>query len=218
MGDERVCVLAFTSGPARPLRRAGRRVEFIEVAGLHAAIERVTEAPPVTENELRAQHDIVMKIADSVNAILPVRFGAILEVRELETLVAMRGDPIRKALDRVSGRIQMTVRVFDSGAGTPARVEPDTNPLGGAAYLERRRAQVTAIPDGEAASVSEAIRGLVAEERTERGQRRLQWTLYHLVDRSVLPQYEQAMTTFVSPTISVSGPWPPFAFVPDLWP
>ncbi|HWK12383.1 MAG TPA: GvpL/GvpF family gas vesicle protein [Vicinamibacterales bacterium] len=218
MDNESVYVFAFTNGAAPTLRHARRRIEFIEVAGVHAAIERVTQRPAVTENELRAQHDIVMKIAGSVNAILPVRFGAIVDVPALETLVSMRRDSIRGALERVSGRVQMTVRVFEAGAAAVARIEPAAKPASGADYLEQRRSRSSALPAGDAAAVSRAIRDLVADERSERGQRHLQWTLYHLVDRSALRQYEQAIAAFVSPTLAVSGPWPPFAFVPDLWP
>jgi hypothetical protein len=218
VADEPVYVFAFTSGSARALRHAGRRIEFIEVAGVHVAIQRVRQRPAVTEDELRAQHDIVMKIAGAVNAILPVRFGAIVDPTELETLVSMRRDAIRQALDRVSKRVQMTVRVFGSGGVTPSSVESAATAGSGAAYLEQRRLHASAIPTGDAAAVSQAMRNLVADERTERGQGRMQWALYHLVDRAGLPQYEHAIAAFVSPTIVVSGPWPPFAFVPDLWP
>jgi hypothetical protein len=44
------------------------------------------------------------------------------------------------------------------------------------------------------------------------------WTLYHLVDRTAVPDYIRAVEPFRSSAIVVSGPWPPFAFVPDLWP
>lgn len=218
MGDESLYVFALTSGPAKPLSHAGRRIEFVEVAGVHAAIERVRQRPAMTEDELRAQHDIVMKIAGAVNAILPVRFGAIVDATELETLVSMRRAAILEALDRVSGRVQMTVRVFAPGAETLPRAEPAGRPASGAEYLEQRRSQAAAVPAGGAAAVSQAVRGFVVDERTQRGQGRIHWTLYHLVDRTVLPQYERAIEAFVSPTLVVSGPWPPFAFVPELWP
>ena len=218
MSDESVYVFAFTSESAPPRRYAERRIEFIEVAGLHAAIQRVAERPSVTEDELRAQHDIVMDIAGVVNAILPVRFGALVDIRELETLVSIRRESIRQALKRVSARVQMTVRVFGTGAVTARSIAAGPTPGSGAAYLEQRRLQAAVVPTGDAAAVSRAIGGLVTEERTERGQGRVQWTLYHLVDRSALPQYQRTMAAFVSPTVAVSGPWPPFAFVPDLWP
>jgi len=218
VSDEPVYVFALTSGPAQPLRHGRRRIEFIEAAGVHAAIERVTRRPAVTEDELRAQHDIVLKIAGVVKGILPVRFGAMIDASELETVLSMRRDSIHQAFERVSGRVQMTVRVFGPGVVMAPRIEPSAKPGSGAAYLDQRRSQAAGIPTGDAALVSQAMRSLVAEERTELGQGRVLWTLYHLVDRSALPGYERAIASFVSPTVAVSGPWPPFAFVPDLWP
>jgi len=210
-------VFALTSGAAPTLRHANRRIEFVEVAGVHAAIERVARRPEISEEALRAQHDIVMKIAGSVEAILPVRFGALVDDLELEKLVSMRLGPIRQTLERVAGRVQMSVRVFASGAAPAPRAEAAQEPASGAAYLEQRRRDAAGVPAGEAAAISRAVRAIVADERTQRGQGRIEWTLYHLVDRSALPQYENAIAAFASPTVAISGPWPPFAFVPDLW-
>jgi hypothetical protein len=211
-------VFALTSGPAPALRHANHRIEFVEVAGVHAAIERVARRPAISEEALRAQHDIVMKIAASVEAILPVRFGALVDDRELETIVSMRIRPIREALERVAGRVQMSVRVFASDSAAAPLVEPAREPGSGAAYLEQRRQNATGVPTGQVAIISQAMRAFVADERTERGQGRMRWTLYHLVDRSAVPQYERAIEAFASSTVAVSGPWPPFAFVPELWP
>jgi Gas vesicle synthesis protein GvpL/GvpF len=210
-------VFALTGQTAPPLRHAERRVEFVEIAGVHAAVERVARQPVVSEAALRAQHEIVMKIADRVDAILPVRFGALMESGELETLVSMRLTPIRKALELVAGRVQMTVRVFGSEAAE-TRTQPATrDPGSGTAYLEQRRRDTGSIPTGEAAALSRALREVVADERTQRGQGRVLWTIYHLVDRAALPRYKRAIEPFESATVAISGPWPPFAFVPDLW-
>ena len=125
-------VFALTDRAARPIRHGTRRIDFIDVADIHAAVEHVSARPSVSEAALRAQHAIVMQIAASVEAILPARFGALLDREELEALVAMRREPIMQALQLVSGRTQMTVRVFTSAAApsSPHAAEVD----------ERRRA------------------------------------------------------------------------------
>ncbi len=218
-------VFAFTSTSAPPLRHGNRRIEFIEVAGIHAAVERAAERPAVSETALRAQHDIVVKIAAAVAAVLPARFGALLDREELEAFVSTRLDHINKGLALVSGRVQMTVRVFTSGrpAGThepPREGRPygTDRPASGTAYLEQRRREATVPLTGAAETISRAAAGLVQAERRHRGEGRVEWTLYHLVDRQVVPQYERAMEPFKSEGVAVTGPWPPFAFVPDLWP
>jgi hypothetical protein len=210
-------VFALTRQPAPPLRHANRRIEFVEVAGVHAAVERVARRPAVSEAALRAQHEIVVKIAGAVDAILPVRFGALVDSLELETLVSMRLGPIQKTLELVAGRVQMTVRVFASGAAETQRAQSIPRARTGAAYLEQRRRQAAAVPTGDAEAISRAVRELVADERAHPGQGRVQWTLYHLIDRSALPAYERAMARFESSRVAITGPWPPFAFVPDLW-
>jgi Gas vesicle synthesis protein GvpL/GvpF len=219
-----VYVFALTNQSAPPFRHGNRRIEFIEVGGVHAAVERAARRPAVSEDALRAQHEIVTKIAESVDAILPARFGALLDSAELASLVSMRLAPITKTLELVSGRVQMTVRVFTGLPPSPRRRRPAVASAetghgrpSGTEYLEQRRRDAAAALTGEAASISAAVRGLVTDERTACGQGRDEWTLYHLVDRGVLPRYERAIEPFKSSAVAVTGPWPPFAFVPDLW-
>lgn len=211
-------VFALTGGPARPLRHGNRRIEFIEIKGIHAAVERITRPPAVSEAALRAQHEIVMEIARAVDAIVPARFGAVVERQELEALVSSRRGPLREALDLVAGRVQMTVRGFEEAAGVASAAGLPANRTSGTAYLEQRRRDAAAPLEQEAAEISRVVRPFVHQERTQAGQSRIRWTLYHLVDRGVVADYERAVTPFTSQSVSVSGPWPPFAFVPDLWP
>jgi hypothetical protein len=211
-------VIAFTNEPAPPVYLADRRIEFIECSGIHVAVERLADPPSLSEAALRAQHDIVMKIAESVEAIVPARFGALLDRQELESLVSMRLDPIRKTLEHVRGRVQMTVRAFGTARSAAAsRMKNQHKRETGTAYLQQRRASATPLPE-EAAAVRRAVRGLLHDERTHPGSGRVGWTLYHLVDRTAVPDYIRAVEPFRSSAIVVSGPWPPFAFVPDLWP
>ena len=211
-------VFAFTGGAARPLRHGKRRIEFIEVNGIHAAVERITGRPTVSEAALHAQHEIVMEIARAVDAIVPARFGAVVGRQELEALVSARLGPLREALGLVAGRVQMTVRAFEEDAGVALVSGMPANRTSGTAYLEHRRREAAAPLEGEAAAISRVVRPFVRQERRHAGQSRVRWTLYHLVDRGLVTEYERAVTPFMSRNVSVSGPWPPFAFVPDLWP
>lgn len=206
-------VYALTNGSAAALHHGNHRIEFVAVSGIHAAVERVAGPPAISEQALREQHEIVLKIAQSVDAIVPARFGASLDRQELETLVAMRIDAIKATLALVAGRVQMTVRIFTSEGRAAAGKRVVTG--SGTTYLhQRRRPRLT----GPAATISRTVRGLVHEERTRHRQGHVDWTLYHLVDRDAVPQYTRALQPFESEAVVVSGPWPPFAFVPDLWP
>ncbi|MGZ5429551.1 MAG: GvpL/GvpF family gas vesicle protein, partial [Thermoanaerobaculia bacterium] len=58
-------------------------------------------------------------------------------------------------------------------------------------------------------------------ERIGRGERSVAATLYHLVPRGMSIPYQDALeplrADFPGPGFIVSGPWPPFAFAPELW-
>ena len=109
-------VFALAAGKAGPFSAAGHRIEFVKADAVYAAVERLDERPAVSEAALRTQHDIVARIAAKVDAILPARFGSLVDVEELERVVALRREAIRDALDLVRGRVQMTVRLFDAEA------------------------------------------------------------------------------------------------------
>lgn len=208
-------VFALTRDIAAPFEYDGHRIEFITLTGLGAAVERTAERPQVSEAALRTQHEIVMRISTYVDEVLPARFGAFVDDRELEQLLAMRRDVIQQALDLVHGRVQMTIRVRE---GASAAVRPDEAVTSGTAYLEARRAAaVQTLPPG-AASMTAAVRQLVAAERSESGHGRSVASIYHLIERRHVKQYRAALSSDESSAITVSGPWPPFAFAPDLWP
>jgi hypothetical protein len=212
-------VFALTREVAAPFEFDGHEIEFVGFRGLGAAVERVAERPQLSEAALRTQHEIVMRIATYVDDLLPARFGAFVDDRELEEILAIRREVVQEALDLVHGRVQMTIRIRD-GASPAGR--PDVAPSGaatsGTAYLEARRAAaVHTVPPG-AASMTAAVRHLVAAERSENGQGRSAASIYHLIERRHVNQYRAALSSVQSSIVTVSGPWPPFAFTPDFWP
>jgi hypothetical protein len=212
-------VFALTREVAAPFEFDGHRIEFVGFSGLGAAVERVAGRPQVSEAALRTQHEIVMRISTYVDDLLPARFGAFVDDRELGEILAIRREVIQEALDLVHGRVQMTIRIRESA---PAAGRPDVADAGavtsGTAYLEARRAAAAhTVPPG-AASMTAAVRHLVAAERSENGRGRTAASIYHLIEPRHVNQYRAALSSVQSSTITVSGPWPPFAFAPDLWP
>jgi hypothetical protein len=213
-------VFALAAQKARPFSTAGHRIEFVDAGGVYAAVERLDARPIVSEAALRTQHDIVARVASKVDALLPARFGSFLDAEELARVIALRRDVIAEALALVRGRVQMTVRLFEAEGHAAPRVSGSAPT--GTAYLEGRRlsAAVRALPQAEA--VAAAVKDVVAATRTEPGQGLVAATIYHLVDRADLGKYKDALATLESSadtgTLTVTGPWPPFGFVPDLWP
>ena len=158
-----------------------------------------------------------------VKAVLPARFGAFVDERELGIVVSQRRELILEALALVRGRRQMTARLLgvESPEGPPLPTAP-VHAATGAEYWRaagkrwcrgRCRRRCARSPDAGTPSGRCGARG--------RGRRRVTATLYHLIEGNHVGRYRKALAPFQSRTgdaaLAVTGPWPPFAFTPDLW-
>ena len=205
---------------SRRLTVGRHRIEFVPIGGICAAVERRRMQPRLSEASLRDQHRVVVALARRCDAILPVRFGGWVTPAELERLVEARRQVLQRALALVRHKEQMTVRIFTEH-GRPAA--PVAAAGSGTAYLNARKAAATPKLTPLASSIRRAVAPLAVEERIDAGRGRLQLAFHHLVDRGLSEDYEARVAGVVSrskaaDTVVTSGPWPPFAFVPDLWP
>ncbi len=189
-----------------------------------------TPRPALTAAALARQDETVRRLADRVPALLPARFGEWLpDARLLAESLAPRSGEIARALILVEGCVQMTLRVFgvpeEPGApGEPG--EPDATPVveepagPGTRYLAaRRRAANPGIP--EVAALRAALRPLLRAERIERHEKgQLLATAHDLVRREEAGDYRQiveaAVGALAGRKVTVSGPWPPYAFAPGV--
>jgi hypothetical protein len=208
-----VYVFALADRITPPFTIGGHRLEFLDVGGVYAAIERCTDRPPISEAALHGQHAVVLALSERLDAVLPARFGAWLDPGELKDLVANQVGDIREALDLVRGRVQMTIRF---PAVSSAGEEAATAAASGTDYLERRRQASRRVP-AVAKQVSEAVRHLVVAERTAPGNRTGP-AIYHLIERGRIADYLAIASAGLPSGATVTGPWPAFAFTPELWP
>jgi hypothetical protein len=210
-------VFALTSHaiPSFALKR--RRVDFLDLGGFHAAVERRSQSPAVSESSLRTQHDIVTRLANRIDAIIPARFGAVIDERDLRDILEARRPVIQDALALVRGRVQMTVRFRDASESMPRNSPPIPAGMTGTAYLEARRSAIRMMP-ALAGVVATAVANLTIAERSEAQTERAPAVLYHLIARENVARYKDVVSSLNSAAVSVSGPWPPFAFAPDIWP
>ena len=206
-----VYVVALTGHGSPSLSVQGHRIEFIEVDGVFAAIERRSAAPAISEAELRSQHDVVTAIFSQRDDLLPVRFGAWIDRHELAAVVSRQKGAILDALQLVRGRVQMTIRFH----ATRRDRSPGDRAESGTEYLRARRDAEDWVPD-EAAAVRRAVHGFVVAERVSAVSERTAG-LYHLSPRDVVTAYRDATRPFEPSVAVVTGPWPPFAFAPDPW-
>jgi len=208
---ERLYVYAFVASSRKDAPMPAG-VKLVKLAGVDVVVS--ASAPPdPTVDALCAQHETVVRLARRFDAVLPVRFGAALPRAELVRVLTLHKQMILGGLERVRGRAQMAVRVAD--ARPRARGRPASS---GTEYLRAKTRAVTVPPSMQ--PLRDAVAGLFSDERVESDPRR-GTVLLHLVARKDTREYVRRVTSAggvrrgVRPVIT--GPWPPFAFVPELW-
>ena len=213
----------------RGIRAGGGRLRAVNAAATSAMVAERTGTLRPTVRALRAHDAVVRRTARIAPAVLPVRFGTLVaSERALVALLDEWSDELLAALALVDGRCQMTLRLFapagfvplseESGAPDPAAVEGN---LSGTSYLEgRARAHARAQSAPELEPLREALASIVAAERiTRHDQGPLLLTAYHLIPRGAAPAYRKLLqrhAALLHARATVSGPWPPYAFVPEL--
>lgn len=204
-------VVALTDRRLAATTILGRRYGSIRVGRVHAVVQRRARVPLRDEVELERQFSVVVELSARFEAILPVRFGTLMDRRDLDAAIRRHEAVILRALDEVRGCAQMTVRIVGrrrSAARPPA--------MSGREYLERkRRAAVISLPR-IAVEFLARLERFVLTERRSRGSGRLLATVYHLVDASSVDSYLADARRHPDPGILVTGPFPPFAFAPEI--
>jgi hypothetical protein len=212
-------VYALAAPPLpRRIRVAGRALRVFMMGSIAVIAARPRESRPV-EEALREQHAVVVALADRIDPLLPARFGSRMNAARLEAAVRQAAGSLSRALEHVRGRRQMTVRVIGPSSAPAAQPAAPTT---GTAYLAQRLAQAQSVP-AEAAPLRDAVAPFVIEERVMPGRGSVRATLFHLVAREDVDRYRSAAERIRAPTAAslvrtvVTGPWPPFAFAPELW-
>jgi Gas vesicle synthesis protein GvpL/GvpF len=202
---------------------AGLREEplrLVRAGDLLAAVGEMAEPPVVSETTLRAHDAVVRRLADGVDAILPVRFGAWLSESSLTDVLRARARELSETLALVAGRQQMTLRVLGDAAPSAAPVAVTADDAGpGARYLAARHVEWRRAREApELAPLRPALETLIKAERVTRHDTPpLLASVYHLIDRGAVSAYRAAVARPASTAVRVvaTGPWPPYAFAPE---
>jgi hypothetical protein len=215
--DREVYVYGLSSpGLPRRLSVLGRRLHCIAIGGIDAIVGR-SSTPGRSLEDIELQHRIVSRLATRASALLPARFGSVVTEGALRSLVTERHDEIEEALRLVRNCEQMTLRVYG-----PAERDGGTDPpsASGTAYLARRRERAHQRPP-EVEIIRRELGALARAERAEAGERGVRLVVYHLVARRQVARYRRrasVLQPLLAPyAVTVTGPWPVFAFVPELF-
>jgi hypothetical protein len=225
-------IYALVSGGPRGDVGRGLRRERLEVLagrGFHVIAGRMDTSPEPAMAAFRRHDATIRRIAVRVDAILPVRFGSTVpDEGAVARLLSARAPELASRLAHVRGHEQMTLRLYGPRGGRPrpTALPADTRPrarLGpGARYLAaRQRLGAPTVPELDA--IRPLLQGLIADERVQRHKTPpLLASVYHLVARDRRAQYRARVTRAAARLaplrLTVSGPWPPYAFGTDPWP
>jgi hypothetical protein len=212
----------------RPAGRLGRglggAVSLRAVPGGFAVLERRADVPPAEFGTLKTHDALVAAVAHRVPAILPLRFGTLLELEEIEAALQDREEELAEAFALVRNRMQFTwrrrtpVAHKTAAAATARAVAGRITPGTGTAYLRRAARAASPSPPAVFRICREKLRPLIVQERYQPATASLPDSLYHLVDRASAARYRLVAEKLASstPALRVTGPWAPFAFTPDL--
>jgi len=198
------------------------KLRLVRERSTAAIVADCRRRPAITPGVLRAHDTVVRRIARSVGAVLPVRFGTLADGdRSVRDLLRARRSRLLAALRQVEQREQMTVRLFGRPRKQPRGLGVGGGKRRGTAYLmQRATARGLAADDPELEPLQIALRALVTAERIVRHDAGpLLLTAYHLIPRGTAAAYRPLLRRHRLPEglrASVSGPWPPYAFGPEF--
>jgi hypothetical protein len=227
---------------SRPGKGIGGALSMLPVGGAFAVAERRADVPPAAFGSLQKHQDVVTRIASCVPAILPVRFGTLLERVALDEALEDRDEEIAGAFALVRGRVQFTwrkrhpaspkrvgVTAREGGREAPGAREArgakrgaaDTFTALGASgtdYLRHAARAAKPAPPAAWRNLRSTLAPLFAAERYQPATATLPESLYHLVARTSSVRYATvaAGLRHTNPALTMSGPWPPFAFAPEI--
>jgi hypothetical protein len=234
----------FALVDAIPDGRAGRgltgALSLRKLPAGFVVVERRADVPPVEFGSLKKHQDVVARLATQVPAILPVRFGTLLETGHLEEALQERDEEILEAFDLVRGRVQFTWRIAGrrkAPGGLPAVALPARRSLGGVgakagggssdvggqlksgtAYLRQAARAANPAPPAAFRALRTKLSPLTDRQRYQPATPAIPEAVYHLVEQRNVNRYVAAAGALkkTSPQFTVSGPFPPFAFAPEI--
>jgi hypothetical protein len=234
----------FALVDAIPAGRAGKgltgALSLRKLPAGFVVVERRADVPPAEFGSLKKHQDVVARLATQVPAILPVRFGTLLETGHLEEALQERDEEILEAFDLVRGRVQFTWRIKgrsgigDRGSGVAAKAGANVGaplarrslgeggkrdqPASGAEYLRRAARAANPAPPPAFRALRTTVSPLAEKQRYQPATPAIPEAVYHLVEQKNVDRYAAAAGALkkTSPQLTVSGPFPPFAFAPEI--
>jgi hypothetical protein len=220
--DSRDEVVVVAEGPVAGLASRVSLAEFDEAA----LPQRLADAAWL-EQKIRA-HEQVVEAALAAGAVVPCRFCTVYrDEDDLRRFLDDRGEALAAALARVEGRIELGVKAFAAGTVSGEAAEAES----GRAYLEARRreqrareelaharAEIVSGLHGRLLGASEdgVVLALQSREVSGREAEMIFNAAYLVAGRD---RFETALAEAARDhddlALELTGPWPPYNFVPE---
>jgi hypothetical protein len=177
---------------------------------LLAVVSRHSSPPGDPARDALWAHERVVERIMADRAVLPMRFGSKLADDDaLREVLAARQQEFLATLDRVRGRVEVSVRAMQP-LGAP-RSPPVTT--SGREYLEAK------LRNGrEVATLDEPLASLAVEVSRQRSRAPEELLrASYLIEEAVLARFRGTVERLqrMHPTVAIlcTGPWPPYSFV-----
>ena len=182
----------------------------------------LTEASRESVPRLRGLEGAPVRAVLEMHTPLPARFGQTFpDDAALGTAVERRREALLRALARVRGAVEMTVRALLDPA--PVALGPAPPGESGREYLawlrkrERKERAARAQADFLHRRISDAVLGVVREEaRAPAQSSACSLSVSHLVPRDAVTNYRLTIRALTEGgpqlRLMVSGPWAPYSF------
>jgi gas vesicle protein GvpL/GvpF len=201
-----IWLYAICEEPERPLPASTgleqAPVEGVRDGDLLAVVTRHDDALPEPTPDTFWEHARVVERTMADRAVLPMRFASTLadDAAVTEALAARR-DEFHAALDRVRGRVEVSVRAEQ-------RSREERAAMTGREYLEAKLRDTR--------TLHEPLASLAVAERHRSASGEVLRAAY-LIEEANLPPFRSAVERLQRdyPEVSIlcTGPWPPYSFV-----
>jgi hypothetical protein len=207
-----------------PRRRglAQAPLDGVREGQLLAVVSRHSHPPGDPALDALWVHERVVERIMADRAVLPMRFGSkVADDEALREVLAARQQEFLATLDRVRGRVEVSVRAMQPLGGAPPP-ELATHPsppvaTSGRDYLEAKLRNGRR-SDREVAALHEPLASLAVEVSRQRARSPEELLrASYLIETAVLARFrgtvERLQRTHPGVAVLCTGPWPPYSFV-----
>ena len=192
--------------------------EFAVIVSEHSSSQTLTQQSII-------EHARVVSECFRTMTVLPFRFGTVFDSDEaLRRAVRTNRKTFMESVARLRGKAEMHFKILLKDAALDEALSAAPNGVGGE-YLRQLREQASRERERQtkARALSMQVHKLFSPleedivcKRTDSGTMLLDFA--HLIDSTSVPKYQNrysaAMRHFKDCQVSITGPWPPYHFMP----